>query len=77
MKKIILSVLIAISTISLYAQPIPPPGGGVTGAGHGLSGTQGGNGAPIDGGLSILLALGGIYGVKKIFKYKKNAEINQ
>ncbi|NVN94135.1 MAG: hypothetical protein HXX18_02505 [Bacteroidetes bacterium] len=77
MKKIILSVLIAISTISLYAQPIPPPGGGVTGAGHGLNGNQGGNGAPIDGGLSILLALGGIYGVKKIFKYKKNAEINQ
>ncbi|MFZ4741467.1 MAG: PID-CTERM protein-sorting domain-containing protein [Bacteroidales bacterium] len=77
MKKIILLVLIVINSISLFAQPIPPPGGGVTTAGHGLSGNQGGNGAPIDGGFSILLALGGIYGVKKIYKFKKNAEINQ
>ena len=76
MKIIILVFFITISSIA-FAQPIPPPGGGATGAGHGLTGNQGGNGAPIDGGLSILLALGGIYGVKKIYKYKKNAEINQ
>ncbi|MFZ4400377.1 MAG: PID-CTERM protein-sorting domain-containing protein [Bacteroidales bacterium] len=66
MKIIILAILITISTISLIAQPIPPPGSGIPGAGHGLNGNQGNNGAPIDGGLSILLFLGTVYGIKKI-----------
>ena len=61
MKKFILIVFIAISSIVLYAQPVPPPNNG-----HGLSGDQ--NGAPLDGGLSILLILGAAYGGKKAFR---------
>jgi hypothetical protein len=76
MKKIILIVLIAMSCNCIYSQPIPPPGGGVPGSGHGLGGNQGGNGAPIDGGVSILLGLGAIYGVRKIYKFnKQNVEL--
>lgn len=40
--------------------PPPPPGGG-----HGGGGNS--QGAPIDGGLGILLALGAGYGIKKIY----------
>jgi hypothetical protein len=44
--------------------PPPPPGGG-----HGGGGNS--QGAPIDGGLSILLALGAGYGGFKLYKKKK------
>lgn len=43
--------------------PPPPPGGG-----HGGGGNS--QGAPIDGGLGILLALGAGYGSFKLFKKK-------
>ncbi len=45
--------------------PPPPPGGGHGGGGN----TQG---APIDGGLGILLALGAGYGAKKLYKARKD-----
>jgi hypothetical protein len=44
--------------------PPPPPGGGHGGGGN----TQG---APIDGGLSILLALGAGYGSFKLYRSRK------
>lgn len=44
--------------------PPPPPGGG-----HGGGGNQ--QGAPIDGGLGILLILGAGYGVRKLHKNSK------
>jgi len=44
--------------------PPPPPGGG-----HGGGGNQ--MGAPIDGGLSILLALGACYGGRRIYTLRK------
>ena len=44
--------------------PPPPPGGG-----HGTGGNQG---APIDGGLGILLVLGAGYGAKKLYKARKD-----
>ncbi len=69
MKKIILTVLIAFSSIGLFAQPVPPP---TTGGGHGLSGDQ--NGAPLDGGLSILLLLSAAYGGKKAYRMRKSEE---
>lgn len=75
MKKIILIVLISIISNYTFPQPTPPPGGGISGSGHGLNGNQGGNGAPIDGGLTILLALGAIYSVKKIYKLKTKNSI--
>ena len=47
--------------------PPPPPGGGHGGGGN----TQG---APIDGGLSILLALGAAYGARKIYEARKEKD---
>ncbi|MFZ4414057.1 MAG: PID-CTERM protein-sorting domain-containing protein [Bacteroidales bacterium] len=65
MKIYILTALIAICSILLNAQPIPAGG-----AAHGQIGNQPA-GAPLDGGLSILLLLGAAYGVRKIH-FKKN-----
>ena len=39
-----------------------PPGGG------------GGSGAPIDGGLSLLIGAGASYGIKKLYKKKERKE---
>ena len=44
--------------------PPPPPGGG-----HGGGGNQG---APIDGGLSVLMAIGAGYGSFKLYKKRKD-----
>ena len=65
MKKIyiIALFLIVFSGIQLMAQPIPTTIGG-----HGNTGNA--TGAPLDGGLSILLVLGAAYGGKKIRKLK-------
>ncbi len=57
-----------------FADPPPPP------ASHGASGNQDPVGAPIDGGLGILLAMGAAYGGKKLYKArkdKKKAEIEE
>jgi len=58
-------------TINAYADepldsPPPPPGGGHGGGGN----TQG---APIDDGLTILLALGAGYGGFKLYKLRKKS----
>lgn len=70
MKKIIITALFIISlsftSTELFAQGPPPPPDG-----HGESTNQGageGGGAPIGGGLGILLALGAAYGGGKIYK---------
>ena len=52
----------AIADEPLDAPP-PPPGG------HGGGGNP--QGAPMDGGLSILLALSAGYGAKKLYTYRK------
>lgn len=53
--------------------PPPPPGGGGTGGdpGHGQSGNQG---APIGGGLEILLVLGMAYAGKKVYQLRKEKD---
>ena len=43
----------------------PPP------SEHGAGGNQGPAGAPIDGGLGILLVMGAVYGGKKIIQSRK------
>ncbi len=48
--------------------PGPPPPPGV----HGQSGNQAPAGAPIDGGLGMLIAMGGVYGARKLYRAKKN-----
>jgi len=71
MKKIIVTALFIMSlvfvSVDLLAQGAPPPPPG----GHGGSTNQPANeggGAPIGGGLGILLALGAAYGGGKIYK---------
>jgi hypothetical protein len=71
MKNIIKITAIAVMimmAVGLFAQNPPHPNGGNA---PGASSTPVGGGAPIDGGLSILLLLGAAYGSGKILKIKK------
>ena len=71
MKKIILTIAIAIAAITLNAQTPPSPNGdgsSPTGGGH----TPVGGGAPIAGGIGILLVLGTAYGAFKSRKVFQN-----
>jgi len=52
--------------VDLFSQEPPPPPGG-----HGSNTNEGPSGAPIDGGLGILLALGASYGACKLYKIRK------
>ena len=67
---------IFIAKPSMAADPAPQPP-----QGHGSNGNHAPAGAPIDGGLGILLALGAAYGGRKLFLFnrdkKKTAEGNQ
>ena len=64
MKKQVVQSVILLSSMLLAATFIyaGPPGGG------------GGSGAPIDGGLSLLIGAGASYGIKKLYKKKGNKE---
>jgi len=61
---------VVFSTILMAQGPPPPPPGGV---GSGDHNTQGGS-APIGGGSLILIGLAAIYGGKKVYDFKQNAE---
>jgi len=63
----IIFTLMTVLPISAAAPPPPPP------PGHGSGGNVPGGGAPIAGGLGILLALGAVYGGKKVYDYKKRS----
>ncbi len=70
MKKIILTIAIVLGSLAGFSQPVPPPGS------NGQNGNQPGGGAPIDGGLSILLAMGAIYAASKVYQLKmKKSEV--
>ena len=66
----------ALIPVLTMAQP-PHPNSPVNGGGGNAPNTGGqtnapvGGGAPIDGGLSILLAMGAIYGGSKVYRMKK------
>jgi hypothetical protein len=62
-----LSLMLAI-TFSANADVPPPPGGS---GGSGPGGSDLPVGAPLDGGLTLLLILGASYGAKKHFSLKK------
>jgi len=68
MKKFIVIFLMAFSLLfwsnQIYAQSNPP-------ADHGVASNQSGGGAPIGGGLFILLGLGAAYGGKKLYDKRK------
>jgi len=66
-RNLVLILALASLSLTLFAQNPPPPP-----ANHGETGNQDPRGAPIDGGLGILLALGAAYGGYKIYKFKKD-----
>ncbi len=77
MKKIIritliLSLITFATMISLAEPPGPPTGDP---ADPDING--GPVGAPIDGGLGILLAMGGAYGARKLYKAKKKVALTE
>jgi hypothetical protein len=74
MKKILIQLMIIVSftltSTFLLAQdgpPPPPPDG------HGGEGNAPAGGAPIGGGLFILLGLGAAYGGKKLYDLRKES----
>ena len=74
MKKLIKILFVAsclslTSMVALADTPPPPPGGG-----GGVDPVGPPVGAPIDGGLGVLLTLGVSYGAVKIMKYRKEKE---
>ena len=75
LRKVIITTTFLLSGLFMFQAladepldaPPPPPGGG-----HGGGGNQ--QGAPIDGGISILLALGAGYAGTKLYKNRKERE---
>jgi len=65
---LVLFTILSMPLLTLSDTPPPPPNGGGTG-GPGGGGTP--VGAPIDGGMGILLALGLAYGGKKLYVMRK------
>ncbi|MCK9421671.1 MAG: hypothetical protein M0Q38_03650 [Bacteroidales bacterium] len=67
---LMLFLLMGSATIknAVADNPPPPPGG------HGTSGNQAPAGAPIDGGLGILLAMGAVYGGIKLYQARKEKQ---
>lgn len=59
-KYVFLITFLIINVLSLNSQPIPSGG-----QGHGTTNNQPGGGAPIDGGLGIILSLCLFYSIKK------------
>ena len=72
MKKLkLILVLFSIMALPLLSlSDVPPPPNGTGGGGPGGGGTP--VGAPIDGGMGILLALGLAYGGKKLYDMRKD-----
>lgn len=81
-KKIRLAMLLIMFAVMPFISNAQPPhpnspstsGGGNAPNQNGQTNNPVGGGAPIDGGFSILLAMGAIYGVTKL--YKKHFEKN-
>ena len=70
LRKLLLTLVFLFASIfilnAIAVDPPPPPGGG-----HGGGGNQPPAGAPIDGGLGILMALGAGYGSFKLYRSRK------
>jgi hypothetical protein len=62
-----LTILIGSNAISL-AQPPPP-----SASQHGTGGNQAPSGAPIGEGMFFLIGLAGLYGGKKVYDFRKEA----
>jgi len=67
---LLITVASFITTNAKADDPPPPPG-------HGETGNVPGGGAPIGGGLFILLGLGAVYGGKKVYNYRKKVDLRR
>ncbi len=67
--KVLILLLLTVSTASVFAQGPPPPPGGNSGSTNG-SGNSLGSNAPVGSGLFILLGLGAAYGGRKLYQMK-------
>ena len=78
MKKILLILFFVFSTmvcnLALATTPPPPPGTPGMGGGHGSGGNYGPTGAPIGGGLEVLILLGAAYAGRKLYKSGQEEE---
>jgi len=64
---LVVTILSLSFPLSLFSQAPPPPP-----ADHGTSGNQApGGGAPIGGGVLILMGLGAVYGARKYYQSSK------
>jgi len=70
MKKFIITLGLALFLVfwnnKIYAQSSPP-------ADHGSSTNEAGGGAPVGGGLFILLGLGAAYAGKKLYDHRRSS----
>lgn len=72
LKKIITLTVLTVALSAVTAQSPPAPNGGSDpGEGNTPVGSDGGGGAPIGGGVAMLLAMGAAYGGKKYYDYRK------
>jgi len=62
---LLVALFVSLSIVASADPPTPPPNPSSGGGGGGPVG------APIDGGLSILLAMGAAYGGKKLYQARK------
>ena len=73
LKKLIAAAILIFAFSALSAQTPPPPNGnGSNPIDNGN--TPVGGGAPIGGGLIIMMALGMGYGTKKVYDFRNNSE---
>ncbi|NVO20892.1 MAG: hypothetical protein HXX13_14425 [Bacteroidetes bacterium] len=70
---LLLGGIVAQKGFAQVPPPPPPPNGG-NNNGHGIGGNQGTAGAPINGGLGILLVLGVIYSGKRMIAFQLSKE---
>ena len=67
---LILTLFMGWGMVAMAQAPPPPPGGG-----HGSPNNQGpGGGAPIGGGIAILLSMGAAWGGRKVYQAYQNKE---
>ena len=69
LKTVLLTLSLLLVLTFTASADVPPPPGGSGGTGPGGSDLP--VGAPIDGGLSLLLILGAAYGSKKAMNFRK------
>ncbi|MCF8367120.1 MAG: hypothetical protein K9H16_15120 [Bacteroidales bacterium] len=67
--RILITIIITVTPFIAFSQEPPPP----PPPGHGSGGNVPGGGAPIAGGIGILLALGAVYGGKKVWDFYKTS----